>query len=234
MASTFIATVWSDGSSRSWARCYPPPVPPSAVAIRNLRPPDIEAVVDVLSAAFTGFPVLQVLVGTDGDARARLRRVYAMELEPDSDASAVVAEQEGRIVGAITFSDSPACSAPSAGRTLRFMRIAGTRVFGAMRVFGRIERVHPKTPHRHLPTVGVDPDRQGEGIGRLLMEDFVRRCDEDAMGSYLETIRWSDASKPSHERFYRSLGFEVSDVLPMTDTWQVLTMTRPARSDAPW
>jgi ribosomal protein S18 acetylase RimI-like enzyme len=206
-------------------------VPPAAVAIRDLRPRDIDAAVDVLSAAFIDFPVLQVLVGTDDDARARLRRIYAMELEPDSHVSAVVAEQDGRIVGALTFNDSPACSAPGAGRTLRFMRIAGTRVFGAIRVFGRIEKVHPKTPHRHLPTVGVDPDRQGAGIGRLLMQDFVRRCDEDAIAAYLETIRWSDASKPSHEHFYRSLGFEVSDVIPMTDTWQVLTMARSVQGD---
>jgi hypothetical protein len=49
------------------------------------------------------------------------------------------------------------------------------------------------------------------------------------MTGYLETIRWSDPAKPSHERFYGSLGFEITDVIPMTDAWEVLTMTRLAR-----
>jgi hypothetical protein len=70
---------------------------------------------------------------------------------------------------------------------------------------------------------------QAAGIGRRLMEEFDRRCDADGMTGYLETIRWSDPAKPSHERFYGSLGFEVTDVIPMTDAWAVLTMTRAVR-----
>jgi ribosomal protein S18 acetylase RimI-like enzyme len=168
-----------------------------------------------------------VLVGVGVDARSRLRRVYALELEDSARESALVAEHDGSIAGALTYSDSPVCSSGSPGRTLRFMRIAGTRVFGAIRVFGRIERVHPGTRHRHLPSVGVVPALQGHGIGHLLMEEFTRRCDAAAMPAYLETIRWSDSQRPSLERFYTSHGFVVSDLVPMTEEWQVLTMTRP-------
>ena len=50
------------------------------------------------------------------------------------------------------------------------------------------------------------------------------------MPAYLETIGWSDPQKPSLRRFYTTLGFELSDTIPMTDEWQVLTMTRPAAS----
>jgi len=38
-----------------------------------------------------------------------------------------------------------------------------------------------------------------------------------------------DPSKPSHERFYGRLGYVVSDVVPMTDEWEVLTMIRQSR-----
>ena len=58
------------------------------------------------------------------------------------------------------------------------------------------------------------------------MGEFNRRCEEVGLEAYLETIRWSDASKPSHERFYGSLGYEVAEVIPMTDAWSVLAMTR--------
>ncbi|MEA2026752.1 MAG: GNAT family N-acetyltransferase [Chloroflexota bacterium] len=200
---------------------------PDDAAIRDLQPDDVAPTIDVLADSFLDFPALQVMTGTDAGARDRMARVFAMEFEPESKTSAIVAEVDGRVVGALTYADSPGCSAMSAGRMVRFARIAGTRIFRAMRVFSRIERAHPRTPHRHLPTVGVDPALQGRGIGRLLMEEFDRRCDADRIGAYLETIRWSDAAKPSHERFYGRLGYTVADVIPMTDEWSVLTMTRP-------
>ena len=109
-----------------------------------------------------------------------------------------------------------------------FMRIVGPRIFGAMRMFRRIERAHPKSPHRHLPTVGVLPELQSQGIGRRLMEAFDQRCDSDGMAAYLETIRHADPAKPSHERFYGRLGYAVSSVIPMTEEWSVLTMIRSA------
>jgi len=205
---------------------------PDGAAIRDLQLDDVGTAIDVLADSFIDFPALQVMAGTDAGARDRMARMFAMEFESESKTSAIVAEIDGRVVGALTYTDSPGCSALSAARMVRFVRIAGPRIFRAMRMLGRIERAHPGTPHRHLPTVGVDPARQGRGIGRLLMEEFDRRCDADRMGAYLETIRWADAGKPSHERFYGRLGYSVADVIPMTDEWSVLTMTRPARGSS--
>lgn len=201
---------------------------PGDVVIRDLRAADEAAAIDVFVDSFLDFPALQVLVGTDAGARARLQRMFAMEFEPEAKVSAIVAELDGRVVGALTYTDSPGCSSMSAGRMVGFVRIAGTRIFRAMRMFGRIDRVHPKTSHRHLPSVAVDPALQRTGIGRRLMEEFDRRCDGDRIVGYLETIRWSDTSKPSLERFYRGLGYVVRDVVPMTDQWDVLTMSRPS------
>jgi GNAT superfamily N-acetyltransferase len=149
-----------------------------------------------------------------------------MEFEPGSRISALAAELDGRLVGALTFVDSPACSAVSAGRMVRFMRVAGPRVVQAMRMFGRIERLHPRAPHRHVPSIGVLPGQQSAGIGRRLMEAFGDGCDRAGRAAYLETIRWSDPSRPSHERFYGRLGYAVKAVIPMTEEWSVLTMAR--------
>jgi ribosomal protein S18 acetylase RimI-like enzyme len=200
----------------------------SEVVIRDLRPADQGAAIELLSDAFVDFPGMQVIVGSGPGARDRLRRIYQLELEPGSNVSALAAESDGRLMGALTYTDSPGCSAMSAGRTFRFMRIAGPRIFGALRMLGRIEQVHPKSAHRHLPTVGVAPEMQGAGIGRALMLEFCRRCDADGRAGYLETIRVSEPSTPPLERFYQSLGFEVSDVIPVTADWDVLTMTRSA------
>ena len=208
-------------------QCYAPAMPqPSEVVIRDLRPSDVGPSVDLLTQAFADFPVLAIAVGHDAASAGRLKRMFAMDFEPDAGNDAIVAELEGEVVGVLTFADSPRCSEMSAGRMLRFTRIVGTRIFGAVRMFGRIDRVHPKIPHRHLPSVGVSPRRQGAGIGRQLMDEFHRRCDADGALGYLETVRWSDPGKPSLERFYQGLGYQIRHVVPMQDDWQVLTMMR--------
>lgn len=201
---------------------------PGDAIIRDMRPADVPAVIEILTDSFADFPALQVVVGAGDGARERMVRMFAMEFEPEAGTSALVAELDGRIVGALTFTDSPGCSAMSAGRVVRFMRIAGPRIFGTVRMFSRIERTHPRTPHRHVPTVGVAPHVQNRGVGRRLMETFDAGCDADGVEAYLETIRWSDPTRPSHERFYGRLGYVIADVIPMTDAWSVLTMTRPA------
>jgi ribosomal protein S18 acetylase RimI-like enzyme len=201
---------------------------PDEVVVRDLRDHEVATAVDVFVESFLDFPALQVMTGSGAGARARMARMFAIQFEPEAHISALAAEIDGHVVGALTYTDSPRCSAMSAGRMLRFVRIAGPRIFRAMRMLGRIERAHPKTTHRHLPTIGVDPALQGRGIGRRLMEEFDRRCDAAGVEAYLETIRWADATRPSHERFYGRLGYAVADVIPMTEEWSVLTMRRPA------
>ena len=202
---------------RRVGRCYPPPMAEQAeVTVRDYRPADGAAVVRVLTDALIDFPALQLMVGTDDGAHDRLSRLMALGLGV-ANSSAIVAETDGRIVGALTYADLPACSAMSPSLMLRLMRIAGRRMFSTVRIFSKIERVHPRTPHRHLPTVGVDTARQRSGIGSGLMDEYNRRCDESGLSGYLETIRWSDSGKPSHERFYGRLGFVIEAEIPVDD-----------------
>jgi GNAT superfamily N-acetyltransferase len=202
-------------------------LPTGALRVRQLhRPAEDEAAIELLTDAFLDFPAMRLLVGHDDGARGRLRRLFAMELGPGSHVEAIGADLEGRLVGTLTWVDSPRCASRSAGQILDFMRIAGPRVVRAVRMFGRVERAHPRSPHRHLPSVGVVPTVQGQGVGRALMDRFHEGCDAERKSAYLETIRWSDPAKPSHERFYSRHGYVVTDVIAMTDEWEVLTMVR--------
>ena len=94
---------------RAGAWCYPPPMPqPDEVVIRDCDrttwpPPSRSS-----STSFLDFPALQVMAGTDAGARARMARMFAMEFEPEAHDVALVAELDGRIVGALTYTDSPA------------------------------------------------------------------------------------------------------------------------------
>lgn len=205
-------------------------LPPGTLVIRELRrPSEDEAAIELLTEAFLDFPAMRVLVGHDDGAPGRLHRLFSVELDPSTPLTAMVAEVDGDVVGVLTSIDSPACASRSAAQLLGFVRVAGPRVVRAVRMFGRIERAHPRSPHRHLPSVGVSRAWQSRGVGSALMEAFHERCDADGRTAYLETIRWADPARPSHERFYRRLGYAVTDVVPMTDEWEVLAMARAPR-----
>lgn len=70
------------------------------------------------------------------------------------------------------------------------------------RVFEQMAHFHPAEPHWYLPMIGVDPARQGQGIGERLMAHALARCDADGRPAYLES------SNPRNLSFYRRHGFE--------------------------
>jgi ribosomal protein S18 acetylase RimI-like enzyme len=76
-----------------------------------------------------------------------------------------------------------------------------------MRSQAHYERLHKRdVPPRHwyLPTLGVDPPRQGQGIGGALLQPVLARADAEGLWCYLET------EKEKNVPFYRKHGFEVA------------------------
>jgi len=91
---------------------------------------------------------------------------------------------------------------PPAGLRLRtlFGQGLGVAVRWA-RVFEELDRLHPPEPHWYLGTFGVDPARQGRGLGRALLAAWLGRVDADAAAVYLETDRAENVP------FYERAGF---------------------------
>jgi GNAT superfamily N-acetyltransferase len=194
--------------------------------VRDLRPADREAAIDVLTASFQGFGPLDQVVGDGDKAHDRRRSMYEMALKKGTKQSVIVAERDGEIEGVLTYVDRPDCI-PSARDSLEAVRIAGPRLWTLIRDFRVVGKAHPRTPHRHLPALGVRPEAQGRGVGGLLMAEYCRRCDEAGLEGYLETVRWADPSRRAQERLYERHGFAVAEVVPMTDDWSMVSMTRP-------
>ena len=51
-------------------------------------------------------------------------------------------------------------------------------------------RAHrPADVHFYLQGLGVDPPRQGEGLGSAVIGPVLRRCDEESLPAYLERTK---------------------------------------------
>jgi ribosomal protein S18 acetylase RimI-like enzyme len=67
--------------------------------------------------------------------------------------------------------------------------------------WGWIGEHEPDEPLLYLSHIGVDPDRQGRGLGTELMRDGLARADEQVVPTWLETSRADNAA------YYQRFGF---------------------------
>lgn len=86
-------------------------------------------------------------------------------------------------------------------------------------------RRHISEPHYYLFVIGVDPKRQGKGVGRALLEHLAKHADADHVPCYLET------DKKENVALYRKHGYEVEndDTLKFATPLRMWTMKRAAR-----
>lgn len=90
-------------------------------------------------------------------------------------------------------------------------------------VFEQMDNFHPKEPHWYLPMIGVDPSRQGNGVGSSLMKHALEACDRDHKLAYLES------SNPRNISLYERHGFEVIGEIQAGSSPMMRPMLRKAR-----
>jgi GNAT superfamily N-acetyltransferase len=77
------------------------------------------------------------------------------------------------------------------------------RLFGCLNHLDGIHRRLMSDPHWFLFLMGVDPPRQGQGVGGRIIAPALQRADEDGLPCYLET------DKRRNLDFYGKHGFDV-------------------------
>jgi ribosomal protein S18 acetylase RimI-like enzyme len=199
------------------------------VEVRKAKHDDIEACARVLAAAFQDDPGTVNFEPDDDRRRAVLppffRTFVAASLAERGDLVVVGDPIEGiaswfgperhgpspDVMGANGFGDVLSVAGPeSADRLLAMV--------------GEIERQHAQLtdgPHLRLEFYGVLPERQGTGLGSVLIEHGHRRADELALLTYLETF--SDRNVG----FYRRRGYEVVGEFTIGDGTRGWGMIRP-------
>ena len=182
--------------------------PTTPVQVRKIQVADHQRVADVLGRAFDDDPVMNFLAKQDARRSQRIRKIMDMALRTMTfpygetyvadgyEGAALWNPPNGRPHGILSDLKMLPAMIGVAGLT----RLP--RIIGALNL---MEKKHPKEPHYYLLALGVDPARQGQGIGTQLMAPILERCDSEGAPAYLES------SKERNLPLYERNGFRVTE-----------------------
>ncbi len=199
---------------------------PPAPEVRRLERAGLPAAVATLVRAFDDDPVSQFMFRSPGRSRRGLRSFFTREV-------GLQYLPHGHVYTAGDGGGVAVWGPPFRPRrpVLELLQLLPTSVHllgphapAAIGFLLAIDAHHPKEPHWYLANLGVEPDRQGKGIGSSLLADGVARVDAEGLPAYLES------SKERNVPLYARFGFEVVEELrPAGGGPTLWCMWRPAR-----
>lgn len=171
------------------------------IEVRDATPADAPRVVATLTRAFAEDPVFD-WVFPDAAARARggpkiFEMFFAQNRAPNM-----------RLVtddcAAVTLWHAPDAPHPEGlCAAWQMWRAVGSAILRFKRVGDAVEAHFPPQPFWYLHIAGADPARQGEGLGRAVVQAGLDRIGNAPV--YLETAKLKNLG------FYENLGFRVID-----------------------
>ena len=189
--------------------------------LRLAAPDDVPALAEMLARSFHDDPVSVWAHPHAGKRPRRIARFFAGRLTTlvPYELTWTTAERDAAALWA-----PPDAWAVPPGELLRGIgaltpRRAPLTLWG----LGGVERVHPRERHLYLAVLGVDPPRQGQGLGSWLLAPGLEACDREGVGAYLET------AKARNVVFYERHGFRVRDELRLPRGPKVWLMWRAPR-----
>ena len=191
-----------------------------AADIRTAAPTDREAMIDTLLLSFSADPCVRYIFPTPRTFMAGWPTfVMAMGGRGMERGAAFVA------AGAAAVSLwLPAGVDPDLETMLGVLAgVPPERASVLGQVGEQIRSYHPEGAHWYLAAVGVDPARQGEGLGSAMIKEGLRLCDAEGLPAYLES------SNPRNIPLYERHGFEVMGVVQPGDYPPLYPMLRAAR-----
>jgi len=175
---------------------------------RKLAASEIDVASHALGRAFYDDPLMMYLMPSD--ARRTRVMTYVMRC------AVRMAYPEGESYILDTPDNGAALFLPPERRKVPAARIFGAILPDSWRFgFGPIARYvavtkefeakHPPEQHWYLAALGVEPDRQGQGLGGRLISTVLRHAEAEGTTVYLET------NKPRNVVFYQKHGFRVRE-----------------------
>ena len=177
------------------------------MAVRPVQEEDIGALALALARAFHDDPVTRWVYAGEPRRPQWSERFFRWQLQRlrSQDVSWTTADGAG---GAALWA-LPDRWRESVRETLSLARLTLPGVLPrlprVLRGLGQVEVRHPSERHLYLAVLGVDPDRQGQGVGSALIQPGLDLCDGERLPAFLET------GKEVNLAFYGRHGFRVVD-----------------------
>ncbi|GGV02399.1 GNAT family N-acetyltransferase [Streptomyces spectabilis] len=172
--------------------------------VRPAAPEDVPRAVRTLGRAFADYAWTRHTVAADDHVR-RVEGLQELFLTRIGLAHGRVWVAGGGAAVAVWTTPATAdAGAVFAELAPRFTELAGDRAQAYEEAEAALRPHRPAEPVWFLGTVGVDPDRQGAGLGRAVLRPGIEAAERDGVPAFLET------SAETNLRFYERLGFEVT------------------------
>jgi len=202
--------------------------------VRRATAADVERCTDILARAFHDDPGAMLFEPDSDRRRAIMPRFFRMFLLAGLAEGGDIVVSAEDVSGVASWfgpdrhgpSDAAMEAAGMAEVVAAFGPAAAARMAAMV---GEIEVQHARRmpePHFRLDFFGVDPDRQGTGVGTLLMAHGHAIADRQGLVCYLETFTQSNV------RYYERRGYAVTGTYPVGDGVPVYTMVRPPSAGA--
>ena len=161
---------------------------------------DIQESARVLSVAMLNNPLhVAVFQGKGEKERIEIEKMFC-ELFIELPGIVFLAKEKQNIIGVMRMKSCEGRKAADVPKDVKDENNIGWRKSVWHTEWGRHD---PLEQHWHLGPIGVLPNRQGSGIGSILMERFCKEVDACLAKAYLET----DLDK--NVRFYEKFWFKV-------------------------
>ena len=192
----------------------------------------IPSAASVLANAFAEAPRFRFLLPNDARRPAKLRWYWGATIRASIITGAVVhvaRRESGGDVGAVAIWEPPEQSERGALTLVRSGLWAapirlGLSAYLRRRALGRmLSALDPPQPCWYLDTIGVEPSEQRTGLGTALLDLMLKRIDEDALPSFLDT------SAPDNLGYYERFGFRVTAESTLPNGIPLWGMTRRPR-----
>jgi GNAT superfamily N-acetyltransferase len=184
------------------------------IEVRVAAADAVPRVAAALADAFINEPVYSWLLPGSLRPQARLRTMFAAEIEQYVLPNGGTVWTTCGYHGAVTELPPGAWEMPmsfTGKEALKWMRAFGRRLAIAGRVQHAMQERHLREPHFYVRTVGVRTALQGQGVGSALMQPTLGRADSAGVPTYIE------ASSERSATLYERLGFVHIDVLELPE-----------------
>lgn len=181
-------------------------------AVRAATARDNEAVASVLAGAFAEDPVFTWCIPDPPRREAILPGLFTLFAKAYAPlgASRVI----DNVIGAALWAPPGRQAIPDENAdefATRVGQVAGADTARIFEVVSLLADHHPHTACYYLNVIGVAPAHRGLGLGSTLLDDTLRRCDQQNQPAYLE------ATSPHNRRLYARHGFEVVTEIVLPD-----------------